>query len=134
MGRYFDLVDNLFLLQHPELRLKDLLTKYHQHGEAEAANDELRQFIAPNPLLGKYNQRFNEGNRAKIAHLLELKQKGQAKELSEQIKAYIAALDPSKASILKYFSKLSDGSYWFEDYNCSDWARLEVPGTSYCQF
>lgn len=39
MGRYFDLIDNLFLLQHPELRLKDLLTKYHQHGEAESAND-----------------------------------------------------------------------------------------------
>lgn len=134
MGRYFDLIDNLFLLQHPELRLKDLLTKYHQHGEAESANDELKQFIAANSLLGKYNQRFNESNRAKINNLLELKQKGLAKELSEQIKAYIAALDPSKSSILKYFSKLSDGSYWFEDYNCSDWARLEVPGTSYCQF
>jgi hypothetical protein len=41
MGKYFELVDNLFLLQHPEMRLKDTLTKYLTHGEHESAMTEL---------------------------------------------------------------------------------------------
>lgn len=47
----------------------------------------------------------------------------------------VPSLDPNKqANMMKYFNKLSDGSHWFEDYNCSDWTRIEVPGTSYTQF
>jgi hypothetical protein len=56
------------------------------------------------------------------------------KELNELVKALMASLDPNKANMMKYFTKLSDGSHWFEEYNCSDWSRLEVPGTSYNQF
>lgn len=33
MGKYFEFIDNLFLVQHPEMRLKDILTKYLSHGE-----------------------------------------------------------------------------------------------------
>lgn len=47
----------------------------------------------------------------------------------------IANLDPNKSqNQMKYFTKLSDGSLWFEEYNCSDWVRLEVPGTSNNRF
>lgn len=31
MPKYFEFVDNLFLVQHPELRLKDILNKYLNH-------------------------------------------------------------------------------------------------------
>lgn len=34
MNKYFEFIDNLFLLQHPEMRLKDILSKYINHGEA----------------------------------------------------------------------------------------------------
>jgi hypothetical protein len=50
------------------------------------------------------------------------------------MRTLMAGLDPNKSNMMKYFTKLSDGSHWFEDYNCSDWTRLEVPGTSYTQF
>lgn len=32
MHIYFEFIDHLFLLQHPEMRLKDSLTKYLSHG------------------------------------------------------------------------------------------------------
>jgi hypothetical protein len=57
--RYFDFIDNLFLIQHPEMRLKDILTKYLNHGETEISLLELNEFIADNALLGKYNERFH---------------------------------------------------------------------------
>jgi hypothetical protein len=46
----------------------------------------------------------------------------------------IASLDPSKCNMMKYFTKLSDGSLWFEEYNLSDWMKLEVPGITYNKF
>lgn len=46
----------------------------------------------------------------------------------------ILGLDPSKCNMMKYFTKLSDGSLWFEEYNMSDWTKLEVPGITYNQF
>lgn len=70
VGRYFDFIDNLFLLQHPEMRLKDILTKSLNHGEMENGLLELSEFINDNPLLGKYNERFHENYKPKIANLL----------------------------------------------------------------
>lgn len=46
-------------------------------------------------------------------------------------------LDTSKKEVIesmKLFSKVTDGSTFFEEYNSSDWPRIEVPGTSYCRF
>jgi hypothetical protein len=50
------------------------------------------------------------------------------------MKTAIISLEPAKCSMMKFFVKVSDGSTWFEEYNSSDWMRLEVPGTSYTQF
>lgn len=55
VGRYFDFIESLFLIQHPEMRLKDILTKYLNHRETENSIEELKEFIVKNPLLGKYN-------------------------------------------------------------------------------
>ena len=46
----------------------------------------------------------------------------------------MATLDPSKCNMMRYFTKLGDGSLWFEEYNMSDWVKLEVPGTIYNKF
>ncbi len=36
--------------------------------------------------------------------------------------------------MMKYFTKLAEGSLWFEEYNMSDWMKLEVPGITYSRF
>jgi hypothetical protein len=81
VGRYFDFIESLFLIQHPEMRLKDILTKYLNHRETENSLQELTEFIADNPLLGKYNERFHENYKAKITNLLDLNSRGQTKDL-----------------------------------------------------
>jgi hypothetical protein len=35
---------------------------------------------------------------------------------------------------IRDFTKISDGSMFFENYNSSDWNRIEVPATIYCKF
>lgn len=77
--------------------------------------------------------RFNENYKHKISSIIDLKKRGLHKDVSELIRNTIASLDPSKCNMMKYFTKLSDGSLWFEEYNMSDWLKLEVPGITYNQ-
>ena len=86
------------------------------------------------PYLGKYNIRFYENYKQKIDNILDMRRRGLHRDVTEEIRRVIAGLDPSKCNMMRYFTKLSDGSLWFEEYNMSDWVKLEVPGTIYNKF
>ena len=133
MGKYFEFINNLVLVQHPEMRLKDILTRYRTHGEVEDAMIELEEFTAHNPYMGKYNMRFYENYRNKIEKIIDMKKRGLHRDVGEEIRKVLESLDPSKCN-MRYFTKLSDGSLWFEEYNMSDWMKLEVPGIIYNKF
>lgn len=66
--------------------------------------------------------------------IIDCKKRGQHQNVVELIKTAIASLDPSKCNMMKYFTKLAEGSLWFEEYNMSDWMKLEVPGITYSRF
>lgn len=55
------------------MRLKDILTKYLSHGEEKNAILELKEFIAPNEYLGKYNNRVQNDYKAKVTKILDMK-------------------------------------------------------------
>jgi hypothetical protein len=106
-------------------------------GELENAQNELKETLEPNEFMGKYNIKFYNYWSKQIKNLLELIQKKNIKEFETQVKNCLTKLDTSKpelAQSMRYFSKLSDGSTFFEDYNSNDSNRIEVPGTSYCRF
>ena len=90
--------------------------------------------MASNPFMGKYNVRFYDNYSKKIENIIDMKKRGLHRDVGEEIRKVLESLDPSKCNTMKYFTKLSDGSLWFEEYNMSDWMKLEVPGILYNKF
>ena len=58
------------MLQHPEIRLKEIVQKFYIVGEKDNAIRELKKMISPNDLLGKYNKKFIEDWKTKIMRVI----------------------------------------------------------------